>query len=51
MGVSEATLRGIDDVIALAAGESKRAAVQSVLKSRMVSSLVIDARTAAGLVS
>lgn len=51
MGVSEATLRGIDDVIAIAAGESKREAVQAVLKSRIVSSLVIDARTAAGLVS
>ncbi|WP_072804197.1 sugar-binding transcriptional regulator [Rhodococcoides yunnanense] len=50
MGVSEDALRGIPDVIAIAAGEAKLAAVRSVLKSGLVSSLIIDARTAAGLV-
>ena len=43
IGVSEETLRGIDHVVAIAA-------VRSVLESGLVSSLIIDAGTAAGLV-
>ena len=50
IGVSEETLRGIDHVVAIAAGEKKLAAVRSVLESGLVSSLIIDAGTAAGLV-
>ncbi|OZE96494.1 sugar-binding transcriptional regulator [Rhodococcoides fascians] len=49
IGVSEEDLRGIADVVAIVAGEKKLAAVRSVLKSGLVSSLIIDATTAAGL--
>ncbi|SNT35743.1 sugar-binding transcriptional regulator [Rhodococcoides kyotonense] len=50
IGVSEESLRNIDDVIAIAAGDAKADAVQAVLKSGLVSSVVVDARTAASLV-
>ncbi len=50
MGVSEESLRSIEHVIAIAAGDSKRDAVLAVLKSGLVSSLIIDANTAASLV-
>lgn len=50
MAVSENVLRGIDQVIAIAAGESKLQAVRAVLKSGLVSSLIVDAGMAAGLV-
>ncbi|AYJ50588.1 sugar-binding transcriptional regulator [Rhodococcus sp. P1Y] len=51
MGVAEQTLRGIDTVIAIVAGQAKREAVLAVLQSGLVSSLVVDATTAAGLIA
>ncbi|CCQ15561.1 Transcriptional regulator [Rhodococcus sp. AW25M09] len=50
MALSENALRGIDQVIAIAAGQSKLRAVRAVVESGLVSSLIVDAGLAAGLV-
>jgi DNA-binding transcriptional regulator LsrR (DeoR family) len=49
MGISEATLRSIPTVIALATGPEKIAATRAVLRSGLVSSLVTDVEVAAAV--
>lgn len=51
LAISGAQLREVDEVIALAAGEAKAGAVDSVLRSGTVSTLVTDARTAERLLT
>lgn len=51
LAISGAQLRAIDEVIALAGGEAKAEAVDSVLRSGTVSTLITDAATAQRLLT
>ena len=49
IGISLADLRAVPNVIAVAGGEDKAAAVQALLRSRVVNTMITDAGTAARL--
>ncbi|MGY1692623.1 sugar-binding transcriptional regulator [Geodermatophilus sp. SYSU D01105] len=51
IGVSEAELRGIDDVIGVAGGTDKTEAIRAVLRAGLVSSLVTDVHVARRLLA